>query len=395
MDKIAVPGAPASRDEIALASPSIGAREHELVEESVRSGWLAYGPFVDELEGALSSRLGVAHAVALSSGTAALHLALLVAGVGRDDEVITSALSFVAPANAIRYVGAVPVFIDAETEFLQIDVDLLRAFLENECEETSGGLRNRATGRRVAALLPVHILGHPADLDAIRVLSAEYGLPVVEDAAEGLGATLRGRPVGSLGDMACLSFNGNKILTSAGGGALVTDDPALAGRVRYLATQAKDDPLEYVHGAVGFNYRMSNLHAALGCAQLERLDEFVECKRRIARRYATDLADVPGLTFPTEATWAHSTFWMYTILVRPDAFGMDRHELLRYLAAEGIQARPLWQPLTRSPAHTESVAAACPVADALHAEGLSIPCSTSLTDHEQTRVVEAIARAAR
>ena len=394
IDWIAVPGAPPARGEIPLSSPNIGLREQELVAESVRSGWLAYGPFVEEFENAIESRLGVGHAVALSSGTAALHLALILAGVEPDDEVVTSTLSFVAPANAIRYVNANPVFIDAERDFLQMDVDRLRVFFEERCEQTDRGLLNKETGRRIAAIVPVHILGHPADLDAVSAVTAKYGLPVIEDAAEGLGARMRGRPVGALGDIACLSFNGNKILTTAGGGALVTDDDATADRARYLATQAKDDPLEYIHGAVGFNYRMSNLHAALGCAQLERLDEFVASKRRIADRYVTSLADVSGLTFPKEAEWAFSTYWMFTILVAPGEFGMDGRELMHRLFDLGIQARPLWQPLHRSPAHSGPTGQACPVADRLHAEGLSLPCSTSLTDEEQSRVIEAILSAA-
>ena len=358
------------------------------------SGWLAYGPFVEAFEEAIQSRLGVRHAVALSSGTAALHLALILAGVEQGDEVITSTLSFVAPANAIRYVNAVPVFIDAERHHMQMDPDKLATFLGG-CEATSRGLLNRQTGRRVAALLPVHILGHPADMDAICALSAEHGLPVVEDAAEGLGARLRGRPVGALGDITCLSFNGNKILTTAGGGALTTNDDAIAARTRYLATQAKDDPLEYVHGAVGFNYRMSNIHAALGCAQLERLDEFVTAKRRIAEHYAVGLAGAPGLTVPDEAPWAFSTYWMYTVLIDPDEFGMTSRDLMRRLLDLGIQARPLWQPLHKSPAHADHTGHACATADRLHADGLSIPCSTSLTDEEQSRVIEAILDAAR
>lgn len=394
VDKIVVPGAPASENEIALSSPNIGLREQEAVAASVQSGWLAYGPFVEEFEGAIESRLGARHAVALSSGTAALHLALLLAGVEANDEVVTSALTFIAPANAIRYVNAIPMFIDAESAFLQMDVDLLRAFFEESCERTTRGLVNTQTGRRVAAVLPVHILGHPVDLDAIRELSAAHGVPVVEDAAEGLGAQLRGRPVGALGDISCLSFNGNKIITTAGGGALVTDDDAIAARARYLASQAKDDPLEYIHGAVGFNYRMSNLHAALGCAQLGRLDEFVAHKRRIAERYAAAFAGVPGLTVPGEATWAYSTYWMYTVLVDPDEFGMDRRALMHLLIDQGIQTRPLWQPLPRSPAHSGHAGRACEVADRLHDQALSLPCSTFLTEDEQDRVVGSVYQAA-
>jgi perosamine synthetase len=393
IDRIAVPGAPASRDEIALSIPDIGPREQELMAECMRSGWLAYGPFVEAFEDAIATRLGARHAVALSSGTAALHLALLLSGVERDDEVLTSTLTFVAPANAIRYVNAVPAFIDAEGDYLQIDPDGLRSFLD-ACEETDRGLVNTLTGRRVSAVLPVHILGHPADLDAIRAISAEYGLPVIEDAAEGLGARLRGRAVGALGDISCLSFNGNKIMTTAGGGVLATDDDATAARARYLATQAKDDPLEYVHGAVGFNYRMSNPHAALGCAQLERLDEFVAAKRRIAEQYAAGLGAVPGVTLPREATWAYSTYWMYTVLISPNEFGMSSRDLMHRLLDLGIQVRPLWQPLHRSPAHSGHAGQACEVADRLHAAGLSLPCSTSLTDEEQGRVIEAVLDAA-
>lgn len=395
LERIAVPGAPAAHGDIALSSPNIGEREQSLVAEALRSGWVAYGPFVDEFEAAIQSRVGVRHAVALSSGTAALHVALLLAGVGREDEVVTSALSFIASANAIRYVGAIPVFVDAEPDFLQIDVDRMRSFLAEGCEQTDRGLVNRKTGRRVSAILPVHVLGHPADLDAICAVSAEYGLPVVEDAAEGLGAQLRDRPVGALGDISCLSFNGNKIVTTGGGGALLTDDDATAARARYLATQAKDDPLEYVHGDVGFNYRLSNPHAALGCAQLERLDDFVASKRRIAARYAEALGSTPGLVLPREASWAFSTFWMYTILVVEEEYGMTSRDLMHRLLDSGIQARPLWQPLHRSPAHGAYGGLECEVADGLHARGLSLPCSTSLTNSEQDRVIEGVLDAAR
>jgi perosamine synthetase len=389
-----VPGAPPRHGDIALASPDIGDLERELVDESLRSGWIAYGPFVDRFEDELRRRLDVRHAVAVSSGTAALHVALVVAGVQPDDEVPVSTLTFISPANAIRYAGAWPVLIDAEPRYGQLDVEKLAAFLAEECERRDGGLYNRATGRRIGALLPVHVLGHPADVDRVAELAAEYGVPVVEDAAEGLGAELRGRPVGGLGVTGCLSFNGNKIITCGGGGMVVTDDDDVAERVRYLVTQAKDDPLEYVHGAVGFNYRLSNPHAALGCAQLARLDDFVAAKRRIAARYAEGLADVPGIEVPGEAEWAFSTFWLYTVHVHQETFGMGSRDLMRRLLDNNVQVRPLWQPLHRSPAHVGSQAYRCDVADRLHATGLSLPCSVALSADDQARVIELIRRAA-
>lgn len=390
-----VPGAPAAEGEIPLAVPEIGDVERGYVDDSLRSGWIAYGPYVDRFEDAIRSLIGVDHAVGVSSGTAALHLALLVAGVQPGDEVVCSTLSFISPAFAIRYAGAHPVFVDAEPEYRQLDVEKLAAFLAEECVRGEGSLHNRGSGRRIAALLPVGILGHPVDMDAVSALAAEYGLPVVEDAAEVLGATYKGRPGGSLGDVACLSFNGNKIVTSGGGGMVVTRNAGWAARARYLATQAKDDPLEYVHGEVGFNYRLSNPHAALGLGQLERLPEFVEAKRRIAAAYEEGLGDVPGIGCPRQAPWAFSTYWLYTIEVDEAAYGIGSRDLLGRLLDAGIQVRPLWQPLHRSPSVRGAQAYRCETAELLHSRGLSLPCSVSLTPEDQARVVDEIRRHAR
>lgn len=389
------PGAPAAAGQVPLCVPEVGETERAFVDETIRTGWVSSaGPFVDRFEGAAADVVGARHAIATTSGTAALHVALLLAGVGPGDEVPVSTLTFIAPANAIRYVGAHPVFVDAEPEYWQIDAEKLRSFLERECERRAEGVVNRRTGRRVAALLPVSILGHPYDADSIRELAREFGLPVVEDAAEGLGARYRDVPVGRLGDLSALSFNGNKIVTSGGGGMLLTDDDGLADRARYLTTTAKDDPIEYVHGAVGFNYRLSNVHAALGYGQLLRLGAFVEDKRRIAAAYAQGLDGVPGITLMPEAPWAFSTYWMLTVLVDEQAFGMDSRLLLRSLAASGIQTRPIWQPMHRSPAHAGAQATPCDVAERLHARAISLPCSVSLTPEDQARVIEAIRGAA-
>jgi perosamine synthetase len=387
-----VPGAPPAEGVIPLAVPFIGDDERAAVDDALRSGWIAYGPYVDEMEARIAERLGVRNAVGVTSGTAALHVALLLAGVQPGDEVIVSTLTFISPAFAIAYAGAHPVLMDAESETWQLDVAKLAAFLEEECEPSEDGLRNRASGRRIGALLPVAILGHPVDMDPITELARRHGLPVVEDAAEGLGALYRSRPVGSLGDLSCLSFNGNKIITCGGGGMIVTDDDELAARARYLISQAKDDPLEYEHGEIGFNYRLSNIHAALGAVQLSRLDEFVAAKRRIAAAYAEAFTGIRGIATPPEADWARSTFWLYTIQVDEQEFGMGSRELMRRLLDNGVQVRPLWQPLHRSAALTGAQAYRCECADVLHARGLSLPCSVALEPTELQRVAAEIRR---
>lgn len=374
-----------------LSVPEIGGNEWRYVKECLDTGWVSsVGPFVDRFEREIAEYLGAGHAVATVNGTAALHVALLVAGVRPDDVVIVSTLTFIAPVNAIRYAGAWPVFIDAEPEYWQMDPRRVAEFLEHECDSAGGELRHRATGRRVSAILPVHILGHPVDLDPILDLARRYGLRVVEDATEGLGSKYRGRPVGCLGDVGCFSFNGNKIMTTGGGGMLVTGDKALADRARYLTTQAKDDPVEYVHGAVGYNYRLSNVQAAIGCAQLERLDEYVRAKRRIAAAYSAAFADLPDVTVMPHAPWAESNFWMYTVLFKSEGGGVNSREVMRQLGTCGIQARPLWQPVHRSPACADLPASSSPVADRLNAQALSLPCSVGLTSEAQQRVIDAV-----
>jgi perosamine synthetase len=353
------------------------------------------GPFVDRFEREFASRLGAQHAVATVNGTAALHVALLVAGVEPDDEVLVSALTFIAPANAIRYAGAWPVFVDAEARFWQMDVAKAGAFLDERCVRIDGVLRNRATGRRIGAIVPVHILGHPVDMDPLLAVARTYGLPVVEDATESLGAEYRGRAVGRLADISCFSFNGNKLITTGGGGMIVTDRTEWAQRAKYLTTQAKDDPIEFVHGAIGFNYRLTNIAAAMGCAQLERVREFVETKRRIAASYSDAFADVPGLAPLGEAPWAHSAFWSYAMRVDAAVYGRDRRELARVLEKARIQTRPLWQPMHLSPAHAGAQSTGCETAAAIQDSALALPCSVGLSADEQDRVVDAVRGARR
>jgi len=268
-------------------------------------------------------------------------------------------------------------------------------FLESACRERGRVLRNRATGRRIAAILPVHILGHPVDMDPILEAARKHRIPVIEDATESLGAEYRGRPVGHLGDVACFSFNGNKIITTGGGGMVVSDNERWIHRARYLTTQAKDDPVEYVHTEVGYNYRLTNLQAAMGVAQMEQLDGYIAAKRRIALEYAERLRAVPGLVPLGEAPWARSTFWMSAVRVDADAYGMDSRALMRRLEEKGIQTRPLWQPIHRSAAHSQDASTRCPVSERLNRDALTLPCSVGLTAGQQERVVAEIAAGAR
>lgn len=385
------PGAPVPAGAIPLCVPEIRGNEWRYVQECLDTGWVSLvGSYVDRFERTVANAVGARFAVATVNGTSALHIALMLAGVERDDEVAVSTLTFIAPANAIRYVGAWPVFIDADPDCWQMAPARLADFLDRGCERRRGALVNRLTGRRVGAIMPVHVLGHPVDMAPVLELARRHALPVIEDATESLGARYRDRAVGHLGDVACFSFNGNKLITTGGGGMLVTDNEQFARRARYLTTQAKDDPIEYEHHEVGYNYRLTNVLAALGVAQMEQLDEFVEAKRRIAARYGDALRDVPGITPMTESAWARSVFWMYTVLVDEARFGMDSRALLRALGRNGIQSRPLWQPLHRSAAHADSPPAHCPVADRLNRDALSLPCSVGLVESEQRAVIDQI-----
>jgi perosamine synthetase len=365
---------------IPLCVPEIRGNEWRYLKECLDTGWVSsVGSFVNRFEEMVATYVGAKYAVATVNGTAALHVALLAAGVQPEDEVLVSSLSFIAPANAIRYAGAHPVFVDADPVTWQMDVSRIADFLELECRYQDGRLINSLTGRRVRAILPVHILGHPVDMDPLRAVAGKYDLQIIEDATESLGAAYNGTRTGHLGHIACFSFNGNKIITTGGGGMVVTDDEAVAQRIRFLTTQAKKDPLEYVHEEVGFNYRLTNIQAGLGCAQMELLDEYVAAKRRVAAAYHAHLDGVPGVSALQQPPYAFSTFWMYTVLVEPAARGRDSRELMRTLGASGIQARPLWQPLHCSKAHPGRQVLGGEVAEKLNAKALSLPSSVGLS----------------
>jgi len=389
--EVLAPGAPPGDGFIPLAVPEIRGNEWRYVKECLDTAWVSsVGSYVDRFEQMVAQEAGTKYAVATVNGTSALHIALLVAGVQPEDEVLVSTLTFIAPVNAIRYVGAWPVFIDAEPAYWQMDPARVVEFLERDCRWSDGTLYNRRTGRRVTAVIPVHILGHPVDLDPILAVARKFGLKVIEDATEGLGATYKGSGLGCLGDIGCFSFNGNKIITTGGGGMLVTNNEEWARKAKYLTTQAKDDPIEYVHGQVGYNYRLTNLLAAVGCAQMEQLAAYVAAKRKNAARYTEKLQNLPGIVPMRSAPWAASTFWMYTILVEEEKFGMDSRQLTHTLGTQKIQCRPLWQPIHQSPAHASKNVVAMPVAEQLARRGLSLPCSVGLTESDQDRVIAAL-----
>lgn len=376
---------------IPLSVPHIKGNEWKYIKECLDANWVSSaGEFVGRFEQKVADFIGRKYAVACVNGTSSLHVALLLAGIKPEEEVLLPALTFVATANAVRYTGAWPVFIDVEPDTWQMNPQKVQDFLINECDYSEGRLINCNTKRVVRAILPVHLLGHPVDIDPILKVAQRFGLKVIEDAAESLGAFYKDQKVGALGDIACFSFNGNKIITSGGGGMIATDNEEWAKKARYLTTQALDDPIEHIHNQVGYNYRLTNLQAAMGVAQMECLEDFIEKKRGIACRYSKNLEQIAGIKIPQEAKWAKSTFWLYTILINKDAYGISSRELLHKLKEANIQTRPLWHPLHSSEPFKNSYAYKIEVVDKLYREALSLPCSVGLTLEQQDKVIQTI-----
>jgi len=384
---------------IPLSAPALHGNEWKYLKECLDTGWVSSaGPFVDQFERRVKAYVKAGGAVATVNGTAALHIALRVAGVQPGDEVLVSTLTFIAPVNAIRYCGAHPVFIDADVATWQMDVAKAERFLQGECEvrptRDGAGLecRNRRTGRRVRAILPVHILGSACAMDRIVELAERYRLRVVEDAAEGMGVRYRGRHIGTWGHVGALSFNGNKIMTAGGGGMLVTDAPAEAAYARLLTMQAKDEGLEYIHTEVGYNYRLTNLHAAVGLAQLEQLEGFIEKKRAIARAYEEALGDLDGITLMPTPPHTESTYWLYTILLPEGTTVEARTAWINQLRAQGIEARPLWHPIHALPPYRDCQRVEIACAPELYARAVSLPSSVGLRDDDLERCAAALRR---
>lgn len=365
---------------LALHEPEFAGNEWKYVKECIDTGWVSsVGKYVDAFEQRLAELSGARHAVAVVNGTAALHMALLVAGVEPGDEVVVPALSFVGTANAVRHAGAHPHFADSEERSLGLDAHALRAHFERIGERTANGLRNRATGRRIAAIVPMHAFGHPCDMDALCAVGHDFHLPIIEDAAESLGSTWRGRHTGTFGAMGVLSFNGNKVVTTGGGGAIITNDEALARRAKHLTTTAKQaHRWAFMHDEVGYNYRLPNLNAALGCAQLERLENFVERKRQLASRYRDAVAaQSPHWSFVDEPASTRSNFWLVAVRLQP-AHVASRDEVLAAVNEAGYQCRPVWTLLNQLPMYRDAPSADLPRARAIEASLINLPSSPRL-----------------
>ncbi len=364
---------------VGLHEPRFVGREWDYVKECLDTGWVSsVGSFVDRFERSLADICGVPNVLATVNGTCALHLAMHVLGVRPGDEVVTPALSFVATANAVAHCGAVPHFADCDGLTLGVDPHRLRAHLRDIGERSNDGLVNRLTGRRIVGVICTHIFGHPALIDELVDVCAEYGLPLIEDAAEALGSRWQGRHLGGFGTVAALSFNGNKIVTTGGGGALLTHDAALAKRLRHVGTTAKQaHPWCFDHDQVAFNYRLPNINAALGCAQLECLDDFLAAKRALAARYRQALSGVPGVSVMIERDGAIANYWLNTLVF--DQPGLDRRDaLLSDLHAQGLQARPIWTLLSDLPMYRDCPRMALDVAARTEASLVNLPSSVRL-----------------
>jgi pyridoxal phosphate-dependent aminotransferase EpsN len=356
-------------------------REQAYVEDAFNSNWIApLGPHVDAFEREFCEVTGSTHAAALSSGTAALHLALILLGIEQGDDVFVSDLTFSASVNPVLYCGGTPVFIDCERESWNMDPNLLTELMEQ---------RARA-GKLPKAVVIVHLYGQSANLDPILAACQRYGVPLIEDAAEALGATYRGRSPGTFGTMGFFSFNGNKVITTSGGGMLVSDDEDLIAHARKLATQARDPGPHYQHSEIGYNYRLSNILAAVGRGQLEVLDDRVQARRGNFQYYQSALSEIVGIGFMPEAPWGNHSRWLSCITIDPAQFGADREAVRQALEAENIEARPVWKPMHLQPVFEGCQVIGGAVAEELFETGLCLPSGSSLTHSDLERIVSVI-----
>lgn len=374
---------------IHLSLAHMSGKEEEFIHEAFLTNWVVpLGPNVDGFENDLATWLGKKsasplHVVALSSGTAAIHLALVMLGVGPGDEVICQSFTFAASANPIVYQGATPVFVDSEPGTWNMDPELLRQAIDD---------RLRITGKLPKAIIPVHLYGTPARMDEINSVASAYGIPVVEDAAEALGSEYNGSYCGTFGTYGALSFNGNKMITTSGGGALICPDEESARRVKFYATQARENFPYYQHEQIGYNYRLSNISAGIGRGQMYVLDEHIARRRAIHALYVEKLKNTPGITVmqPRSNTDLHPNYWLSTILVNPQEAGFTYQELSARLTAADIESRPLWKPMHLQPVFAKAPAYVNGVSEALFAQGLCLPSGPMVTDEDVDRIVEII-----
>jgi dTDP-4-amino-4,6-dideoxygalactose transaminase len=366
---------------IYLSPPDVGPAERALLLEAFDSNWIApLGPHVDAFEREVAAVVGLPHAAALASGSAGLHLALLLLGVGPGDEVIVPTLTFAATANPVRYVGATPVFIDSERASWNLDPELLAEELEAAA----------ARGKLPKAIVTVDLYGQCCDYERLLPLAERFGVPIVEDAAEALGATYRGRPAGSFGALSVLSFNGNKVITTSGGGMLLSARQDWIDKARFLSTQARDPAPHYQHSEIGYNYRLSNLLAAVGRGQLRGLEPKVDARRANRRFYQELLAGRPGIAFMPEIEGGRSSFWLTAVTFDPAATSVDRETVRRALEAADIEARPVWKPMHLQPVFADCRVRGGAIAAELFDHGLCLPSGSSLSDEDRERIGEAL-----
>jgi perosamine synthetase len=371
-----------SQSLVALHEPEFLGNESAMLQSCLDSTFVSsVGKYVGQFEEMLTEYTGAKYAVATVNGTAALHIALKLAGVLPDDEVLVPGLCFVATANAVSHCGAIPHFVDSHSETLGMDASALGLYLSEMSEPTSQGLLNRRTGRRIAAIVPMHTFGHPVDMVPLIEMAGHYGIPVIEDAAESLGSTYHGRHMGTFGKAGILSFNGNKVITTGGGGAILTQDAEMARQAKHLITTAKQaHSWEFFHDEIAWNYRLPNLNAALGCAQMERLPDILARKRKLADRYQKMLAGIPGIRFVSEPKNSRSNYWLNTVcLEEPDM--ILRNQILAAMNEGGYQCRPAWTLLHKLPMFHQCPRAPLPVAEALEAGLINLPSSAKLADH--------------
>ncbi|GAB4180487.1 MAG: aminotransferase class I/II-fold pyridoxal phosphate-dependent enzyme [Coleofasciculaceae cyanobacterium] len=366
---------------ILLSTPHMSDRELEFVKDAFDTNWIApVGPHVDAFEQEFCQVVGTRHAAAVSSGTAALHLALQLMGVSSGDEVFCSTLTFIASASPITYLGAKPVFIDSDRISWNMNPDLLRDALD----------RRARLGTLPKAVVLVHLYGQSADIEPIKQACDAYEIPLIEDAAESLGATYKGRSPGTFGKIGIYSFNGNKIITTSGGGMLISDDEELVAKTRFLATQARDRAPHYQHSEIGYNYRLSNVLAGIGRGQLRVLSDRVAARRRNFEIYQQALGHLPGIEFMPEATFGRATRWLTCLTIDPTAFGADREQVRLALAQQHIEARPVWKPLHLQPVFADCECIGGAIAENLFERGLCLPSGSNLTIEELERVIHAI-----
>lgn len=370
-------------ERIILSLAHMGGTEQKYVAEAFETNWIVpLGPLVNEFEHRLEKFLGTDHVVALSAGTAAVHLALVMLGVGKGDEVICQSFTFSASANPIRYCGAEPVFVDSESQTWNMDPEVL---------ETAIKERKRITGKYPKAIIPVYLYGMPAKIDEIMAVAAKYGIPVVEDSAEALGSDYKGKKCGTFGEYGVLSFNGNKLITTSGGGALVCPSAEAAERVKFFATQARENRPYYYHEHIGYNYRLSNVSAGIGCGQMEVIEDHLARRREIHGLYVRALSGIDGIdVHDNPSPDFNSNFWLTTITLDPEVISTTPDELRLALDANNIESRLLWRPMHIQPVYRDSPYYGGTVAEDLFARGLCLPSGSSLSDADIARVVETI-----